>query len=174
MNAPDPPCLTLISRFVVFCGIGVLLGSFRRRTKHGSKWAELVQSVQKIMPQSCVGIFRKEHTRSTPLDPKLMFWCVSYCLGAFWTVLSLTKLDSKWAKLVLLMQKFVPRNRVRTFHKERSWSTPLDSKLMFWCVLLCLGAFGMVSTPYKTRFTTGRTGAINAKVRAANSHRNFS
>ena len=30
--------------------------------------------------------FHKERTRSTPLDPKLTFWCVSYYLGAFGTV----------------------------------------------------------------------------------------
>ena len=86
----------------------MLLGLFRHLTKHGSKWDELVQSVQKIVPRSRVGIFRKEHTRSTPLDPKLMFWCVSYCLGAF----------------------------------------------------------GTVSSPYQNWFKMGRTGAINAKVRA--------
>ena len=108
-------------------------------------------------------------------------WTLNSCFGVFhivWVLLGpfrrLIKIGSKWAELVRLMQKFVPWNRVTTFYNERSWSTPLDSKLMFWCVLLCLGAFGMVSTPYKTRFTTGRTGAINAKVRAANSHRYFS
>ena len=30
--------------------------------------------------------FYNEHTRSTLLDPKLMFWCVSYYLVAFGTV----------------------------------------------------------------------------------------
>ena len=30
--------------------------------------------------------FSKERTRSTPLDPKLTSWCVSYYLGAFGTV----------------------------------------------------------------------------------------
>ena len=47
------------------------------------KTAELVQ---KFVPQSRVGIFRKERNRSTPLDPKLTFWFVSYYLGAFRTV----------------------------------------------------------------------------------------
>ena len=45
---------------------------------------------------------------------------------------------------------------------------------MFWCVLLCLGAFGTVSTPYKTWFKTGQTGAINAEIHATNSRRKFS
>jgi len=52
-------------------------------TKLGAKRAELVQ---KFVPRSRVGIFRNEHTRTTPLDPKLMFSCVSYYFGAFGTV----------------------------------------------------------------------------------------
>ena len=52
-------------------------------TKLSVKQAELVQ---KFVPRSRVGIFRNEHTRSTPLDPKLMFRSVSYYLGGFGTV----------------------------------------------------------------------------------------
>src|SRR6185369_10166266 len=52
-------------------------------TKLSTKRDELVQ---KFVPRSCVGIFHTERTRSTPLDPKLPFWCVSYYLGAFGTV----------------------------------------------------------------------------------------
>ena len=74
-------------------------------TKLGAKRAELVQ---KFVPRSRVGIFRNERTRSSPLDPKLTFWCVSYYLGAF---------DAKWAELV---QKFVQRSRFGIFRKERT------------------------------------------------------
>ena len=49
----------------------------------GAKRAELVQ---KFVPRSRIGIFRNERTRSTLLDRKLMFWCVSYYLGEFGTV----------------------------------------------------------------------------------------
>src|SRR6185312_1007247 len=38
------------------------------------------------MPQSHVIIFHNKHSRSTPLDPKLMFWCVSFRSGTFGTV----------------------------------------------------------------------------------------
>ena len=55
----------------------------------GAKRAELVQLMQKFLPRSRIGIFRNECTQSTPLAPKLMFWCVLYCLDAFWIVLSL-------------------------------------------------------------------------------------
>ena len=42
--------------------------------------------MQKFVPRSRVGFFRNERTRSTPLDPKLTFWCVLYYLGAFGTI----------------------------------------------------------------------------------------
>jgi len=56
----------------------------------------------------------------------------------------LTKLDGKRAEL---MQKFMPRSRVRIFRNERTRSTPLDPKFMFWCVLYYLGASGTVCCP---------------------------
>ena len=77
--------------------------------KTRAKRAELVQ---KFVPQSYVGIFLNERTQSTPLDPKLTFWCVLYYLGAFGTVRLLTKLGAKRAEVV---QKFVPRSRVGIF-----------------------------------------------------------
>ena len=172
--------------------------------------------MQKYVPRCLVGIFHKERSRSTPLDPKLLFLCVSFWLGAFGTVSLLhktccktrqtgainakfratmscknfsqqtlpihtiwtlnscfgaflsvwvhlgpfrycTKLGAKCAKLVQLMQKFMPRCRVRIFRNEHSRSTPLDPKLMFWCV----------------SFQLGQPVAINAKVRATKSRQNF-
>jgi len=80
----------------------------------------------------------------------------------------LTKLG---AKRVELVQKFVPRSRIEIFRNESTRSTPLDPKLMFWCVSYRLGAFGTVRLPYKTRGKTGRT---SAKVRATKSRQNFS
>ena len=134
-------------------------------TELGAKWAE---QVQKLVPRSRVGIFRNKHTRSTPLDPKLAFWCVSI----FWVHSGpfgcLTKLGAKWAEQV---QKFVPRSRVRIFHNEHTQSTPSDPKLMFWCVSYYFGPFGTVWLPYETRCKMGR---IGAKVRATKSRRNFS
>src|SRR6185437_13011441 len=182
-NVPSPPHWTLNSCFVVFPTIWVHLGPFGCLTKLSAKQAELVQM---FLPRSRVGILNNERTRSTPLDPKLMFCCVSYNLGVFWTVwlpyktrckigqtsanvramklhqnfsqrthpihphctlnscfgafctisvhlglLScLTKLGAKRSELVL---KFVPRSCVESFYNERTRSTPLDPKLMFWC-----------------------------------------
>jgi len=112
--------------------------------------------------------FSQQTTRSTPLGHNLVFRCISYYLGAFGTVCCVTTLSSKRAKLV---QKFVPLSRNGIFRSERTRSTPLDSKLMFWCVLYYLDAFVAVWLPYKTRCKTGRSGA---KVRAMKSCRNFS
>jgi len=82
-NAPDPPHQTLNSCFGVCCTIWMHLGPFGCLTKLSAKRAELVQ---KFVPRSRVIIFLNEQTRLTPLGPKLMFWCVSYNLGAFGTV----------------------------------------------------------------------------------------
>ena len=123
--------------------------------------------MQKFVPRSRVGIFHNERTQSTPLDSKLMFWCVLYYMGAFGTMWLLTKLGAKRAEVV---QKFVPRSRVGIFCNERTRSTPLDPKLTFSCVSYYLGAFGTVWLPYETRCKTGRS---SAKVRAPKSRRNF-
>ena len=78
-------------------------------TKLGAQRDELVQ---KFVPQGRVGIFRNERTRSTPLDRKLTFWCISYYLVAFGMFGCLTKLGAKRAEVV---QKYVPRSRVGIF-----------------------------------------------------------
>jgi REP element-mobilizing transposase RayT len=139
------------------------LGPFGCLTELGAKWAELVQ---KFVPRSSVGNFRNEHTRSTPLDPKHTFWCVSYYLGAFGSVWLPYETRGK-----AVVQKFVPRSHVRIFQNERTRSTPLDPKLTFWCVSYYFGAFGTVWLPYETQCKAGRT---SAKVRATKSRRNFS
>ena len=79
-NAPDPPHWTLNTCFGAFLSICVHLGPLGCLTKLGAKHSELVQ---KFVQRGRVGVFNDERTRSTPLDPNLMFWCVSYHLGAF-------------------------------------------------------------------------------------------
>ena len=85
-----------------------------------------------------------------PLDT--LHWTLNSCFGAFRTIWvhlgplgCLTKLGVKRAELV---QKFVPRSRIRIFRDERIRSTPLDPKLMFWRVSYHLGAFGTIMLPY--------------------------
>ena len=79
----------------------------------------------------------------------------------------LTEFGAKRAELV---QKFVPRSRIRIFRNERTRSTPFDPKVTFWCVSNYLGAFGTVWLSYETRSKTSRT---RAKIRATKSRRIF-
>ena len=163
-NAPDQPHWTLNCRFGAFRTIWVHSGPFGCLTKLGAKRDELVH---KFVPRRRVGIFRNERTRSTPLDPNLMFWCLSYYLGAFGTVWLSYESRGKTGELV---QKSMHRCRVGNVHNERTRSTPSDPKLMFWCVLYYLGAFGTLWLPHETQYKTGRT---SAKVRATKLRRNF-
>ena len=71
------------------------------------------------------------------------------------------------------MQRFVPRCLVKFFCNERSRSTLLDPKIMFWCVSFRSGAFWTISLLHETRCKTNQTGAINAKFHATISHLNF-
>ena len=82
-NASNPPHWNLKSCFGAFRTVLVHLRPFGSLVKLGAKRSELVQ---KFVPRSRVGVYHDECTRSTPLDPKLMFWSVSYHLGAFGTV----------------------------------------------------------------------------------------
>ena len=131
----------------------------------GAKWAELVQ---KSCHEVASELFATNATDPAPSDPKLLFLCISYYLGAFGPFGCLIKLGAKRAELV---QKFVTRSRDGIFCNEHTQSTPLDAKLMFWCVSYYLGAFGTVWLPYETRWKMGRT---NANIRAMKSHQNFS
>ena len=141
------------------------LGPFGCVTKLGVKRAELVQ---KFVPRSRVVIFRNEHTRSIPVDPKLMFLCILFYLGTLRTVWLRYETRSKTGRT---SAKVRARSRVGIFCNECTRSTPLDPKLMFWCVFFYLGALKTVWLPYETRCKTGRTSAI---VRATKLCRNFS
>ena len=136
-------------------------------TRLSRKWVDLVQLIHKFMPWRHFEIFRNERTRSTPLVPKLTFWCISYHLGASRTVW----LSYETRKTGRTTAKVHATKSRRNFYNESSRSNALDPKLMFWCVSYHLGAFGTFFLPYETRYKTGRT---SAKVRATKSRRNFS
>src|SRR6185437_2832832 len=76
-NAPKPSHWTQNTCFGAFHSIWGHLGSFRNCMKLGAKRVELVQLMQNFVPRSHFRFFRNERTQSTPLDPKLMFRCVS-------------------------------------------------------------------------------------------------
>ena len=129
------------------------MGPFGCITKLDAKPAELVQ---KFVPRSRVRICHDDDNRSTPLDPKLMFWCVSYYLGAFRTVWLPYQTRCKTGRTSAKVPATKSR---RNFSQRMLQSIPLDPKLVFWCISNYLGAFGTVWLPYVTRCKMGRTSA---------------
>ena len=150
----------------MFRTIWVHSGPFGCLTKLCGKWADL--SCKSSCHEVASEFFCNERTQSNPLDPKLTFWCVSYHLGAFGTIWLPYELSAKQAELV---QKFVPRSCIGIFCNESTRSTPLDPKLMFWCISYHLDPFRTVRLPYETQGKMGRT---SAKDRATKSRQNFS
>ena len=76
-------------------------------------------------------------------------WTLNSYSGGFCTVWvhlgllnCLMELGSKRSELG---QKFVPRSRVGVYGDERTQSTPLEPKLMFWFVLYHLGPLGFLT-----------------------------
>jgi hypothetical protein len=96
--------------------------------------------------------FPNQLNRSTPLDPKLIFW------GRLGTFRYCMKVDAKLAELAPLTHKFAKQTLVLIFRNERIQSTPLDPKLLFWGI-------SDRSLLHESRCKTGRTGAINAQLR---------
>ena len=97
------------------------------------------------MPRSRVGIF----ATNTPDPPH---WTLNLHFGAFATIWvhsgpfgCLSKLGTKHVEVV---QKVVPRSRVRIFRNERIRSTPLDPKLTFGAfrtIWVHSGPFGCIT-----------------------------
>src|SRR6185436_18823047 len=135
MNAPNPTIWTLNSCFHAFCSTWAHFGLFGclRRSKTGRTGAK-------------VRAMKSRQNFSQKTQPIRPHWTLNSCFCAFHTILVqlglfgwLAKLDGKCAELV---RKFVPRSRIGTFHNGHTRSTPLDTKLMFWCVSYYFGAFG--------------------------------
>ena len=111
--------------------------------KLGAKRGELVQLMQKFVPQSHIVFF----ATNSPDSPH---WTLNSCFGVFHSVwvhlgsfCNYMKLGAKQDELEQLMQKFVPQSHVEIFRNECTQST-LDPKLMFWSILYYLGAFGII------------------------------
>jgi hypothetical protein len=132
MNAPDPPHWTLNSCFGAFVQFWCILDrlvDLRNLVQNGPNWCK----------SSCHEVLSEFFATNAPVPPH---WTLNACLGhfvQFWCI---------WDRLDDLrnsVQKFVPQSWVRNFRNERTRSTPLDPKLMFWCVrtiFVHLGPFG--------------------------------
>ena len=111
--------------------VWVHLGSFRYCTKFGAKWAELGQWMKSLCHEVALEFF--------PMNaPNTHQGTQSSCFVAFrnvWMHLGsfryCNKLGAKWAELVQLMQKFLPRSRVGTFRYECTRYTPWDTETIF-------------------------------------------
>ena len=129
---------TPLDRKLMFWYVSFYLGTFVTIWLPYETRRKMGRTRAKVLATKSRRNFRKKRTRSTPLDPKLMFWCVSYYLAAFGTVWLPYGTGAKRAEQV---QKFVPRSRVGISRNECTRSTPLDTKLTFWCVSYYLCAF---------------------------------
>jgi hypothetical protein len=92
----------------MFLSVWVHSGPLRYHIKLEAKQANLVQLMQKLVPGCLVRVILNERSRPTQLDPKLMFWCVFFVWVHLEPFRTCAKLAAKLAKLVQLMQKFVP------------------------------------------------------------------
>ena len=123
---------------LMFWSISKCFGAFGNvslQTELGIKWVELVHLAQKFVPRSRIRIFLQ---RMHPIHPIASETHVLVHLVVFGCILDcfVTErcLMQKRAELEQLMQKFVPFTRIWIFYNEHTRSTPLDPKLMFWCV----------------------------------------
>jgi hypothetical protein len=66
--------------------------------------------------------------------PDPLYWTQTHVLGRFGPFRSCMKIDVILTEQVPLMHKFAKEGLVRIFCNERTRSTPLDAKLMFWGV----------------------------------------
>ena len=145
--------------------VWVHLGPFRYSTK--------MRQTGEINTKLRAGIFRNECSRSTPLDPMLMFCRVAFRLGASGTVSLLHETWCKTRQTGAINAKVHGTKSCRNLTNICSRSTALDPKLMFWWVSFRLGAVDTVSLLDETCCKTRQTGAINAKLHAMKSYRNF-
>src|SRR6185503_12576144 len=102
------------------------------------------------MPRRRVRIFYNERTRSTPLIPKLTFWCVSYHVGAFGTV---------WLHYETRCKTDRTSAKVRATKSRQNFSQGRHPIHPIGPYTKNLGAFGTVWLPYETRCKTDRTSA---------------
>ena len=118
--------------------------------KLGAKRAELVQ---KFVPQSRVGIYRNDRTRSTQLDPKLTF--CSYYLGAFGTISLPYKTRCKTGRTSA---------KVRATKSHRNFSQRTHPILPIGPTNQCFGAFHTIWVHSEPFGCLRKLGAKQAKL----------
>jgi hypothetical protein len=141
---------------LMFSGVLDRFVTARTSAQNGLNWSLMHMFVE----WSRVGIFCNERTRSTPLDPKLMFSGVSNC---FVTSRTLAQNGPNQS----LIPKFVERSRIGIFRKEWNPIHPIASQTHIF------GCFG----PFRYCLKFGAKWSelvINAQIRGTKPHWNFS
>jgi hypothetical protein len=132
----------------MFWGLSDRFVTARKSMQKWSNWCYYrTSTLNKVAPE-----FSQRTNPIHSIGPK------TQVLGRFGPFRYSTKFDAKLAELVPLTHKFATQSRVGIFCNERTRSTPLDPRLMFWGVSDRL-------LLYESRCKTGRTGAINEQVR---------
>ena len=133
--------MTLNSYFGAFHSVWVHSGLFRYDSKLDTKRTELVQLMQKLMPWSHIGIICNKCTRFIALDHKLMFWCVSLCLGAFWIIFLVPETRCKTCRTGTINLKVHATKLPWNFCNKRTRCTPIGPQTH---VLLRFVEFGCI------------------------------
>jgi hypothetical protein len=106
-------------------------GPFCYSTKVVAKLADQVPLTPKFAKRNCFPIFSQRTHLIVSIGPK------THVLGRFGPFRYCTKVSAKLAEQVPLTHKFAKQCRLWIFHNERTRSTPLDPKLMFWSISYC-------------------------------------
>ena len=112
--------------------------------------------------------FRNKHTRLAPLGPKLMFWCVSYYLGAIGTIWLHYKTRCKMGRSGT---KFHAMKSCRNFSQRKHPIHPIGPLPHVSVYFVQFGCIWDRLLRYNTQFKMGQT---SAKIHATKSHRNLS
>ena len=120
-STPLDPKLTFWFVLYYLGAFGTIWLPYETRCKTGRTSA-------KVHARSRVGIFHKECTRSTPLDPMLMFRCISYHLRAFGAVFLPYETQCKTGRT---SAKVRATKSCQNFLHESTQSTPSNPKLTF-------------------------------------------
>jgi hypothetical protein len=124
-------------------------GPFCYCMKVVAKLAEQVPIMHKFAKRSCFEIFRNECTRSTKLDPKLMFWGTLDCFVTAW------KLWQNWPNRC--------HWHTRSLNKVASEFFATNAPdLLHWTQNSCFGVFRTILLWHENWCKTDRTGTINA------------
>ena len=121
------------------------MGAFQTVWLPYGTWCKTGRTSTKVRATKSRRYFLQRTHLIHPIDPKLTFWCISYYLGAFGTVLWPHETRCKTGRT----SAKVRATKSRRNFSQCTRSIPLNPKLKFWCVSYFLGAFGIVLLPYK-------------------------